>query len=255
MIYPTETSIAYVMIQESILVEDRLQYMKDNTKTLSTDHDEFAKHQSTPDIVQHFADNADPTSNKSHTQYAVGLYRNKTIKQEDAPQLKEALTNFEKYKAKLKPEERQVNTKTYPRVSDLTDKIAPHMGTMASKKEAERTMEQPGHKLLHDDKDISIYHLTDKDASKAIYGGGASRGKTGTDWCTAARSEHNMFDNYSGGEKKVHVIHRKSDGAVFQMAPENNEFMDAKNNPISAEDFKSIAPALHAAWKKNPDLI
>ena len=250
----SEIAIAYVMLLENLLVEDRLDFLKQNTKTLDTSHDPHGEHKETADIVQHFADKADPTPNKSLTQYAVGLYRNKAIKQEDAPQLKDALTNFEKYKSKLKPEEKQLTTKMYPKVSDIEDKIAPHLGTMASKKEAQRTLEQPGHKLVHDDKDISIYHLTTTEASKAIYGGGHARGSTGTGWCTAARSDNNMFDHYAG-RGKIHVIHRKSDGAVFQMAPEDGEFMDKKNNPISHDDFKSIAPALHAAWKKNPDLI
>jgi len=37
----TETAIAYVMSNESILLEDRLEYLKQNTKTLSTDHDQL----------------------------------------------------------------------------------------------------------------------------------------------------------------------------------------------------------------------
>ena len=254
MIYPTETSIAYVMLQESILIENRLQYMKDNTKTLSTDHDTTGEHKDTADIVQHFADHGDPTANKAHTQYAVGLYRNKAIKQEDAPRLKAALTSFDKYKGKLKPEEKQLTTKNYPTISSIEDKIAPHEGTMTSKKEAQKTLDQPGHKLVHDDKDISIYHLTDAEASKNLYGGGHQRGGTGTSWCTAARSENNMFSQYHK-QGPIHVIHRKSDGAVFQTHPESNSFMDAKDNPISAEDFKSIAPALHKAWKEKPELL
>ena len=250
----SEIEIAYVMLLENLLVEDRLDFLKQNTKTLDTAHDTTGQHKETADIVQHMADHADPTSNKSLTQYAVGLYRNKAIRQEDAPRLKAALTDFEKYKGKLKPEEKQLTTKQYPNIASIEDKIAPHVGTMTSKKEAEKTLEQPGHKLVHDDKDIAIYHLTDAEASKNLYGGGHQRGGTGTSWCTAARSDNNMFKQYHE-QGPIHVIHRKSDGAVFQMHPESNSFMDAKDNPISPEDFKSIAPALHAAWKNNPDLI
>lgn len=249
-----EVAIAYVLSNESLLLEDRMDYLKQNTKPLSTDHDTLAKHKDTPSIIQHLADHGDPTKNKSHTQYLIGLYRNKTIRQEDTPRIHTALTDFEKYKGKLKPEEKQLTTKVYPSIASVEDKIAPHLGTMASKKEAQRTLDQPGHKLVHDDKDISIYHLTDAEASKALYGGGHQRGGTGTSWCTAARSEGNMFKNYAE-EGPIHVVHRKSDGAVFQYHPESNSFMDAKDDPISAEDFKSIAPALHAAWKKNPSLI
>ena len=250
----TETSIAYVMLNEDILLEDRLQYLKDNTKTLSTDHDTTGTHKSTADIVQHFADHGDPTTNKQHTQYAVGLYRNKAIRQEDAPRLKSALTSFDRYKGKLKPEEKQLTTKNYPSIASIEDKVAPHEGTMASKKEAQKTLDQPGHKLLHEDKDIAIYHLSDKEASKNLYGGGHQRGGTGTSWCTAARSDNNMFDHYHK-QGPIHVIHRKSDGAVFQMHPESNQFMDHKDNPISDDDYKSIQPALHKAWMAKPELI
>ena len=250
----TETAIAYVLMNEDLLLEDRLDYLKQNTKTLPTDHDPLGKHKDTPSIVQHLADNADPSKNKAHTQYAVGLYRSKALKQEDAPRLKSALENFDKYKGKLSPEDKQLTTKNYPTVSHIEDKIAPHLGTMTSKKQAEKTLDQPGHKLVHEDKDIAIYHLTAKEPSQNLYGGGHAKGGTGTSWCTAARSDNCMFDQYHK-QGKIHVIHRKSDGAVFQMHPESNSFMDAKDNPISHEDFKSIAPALHKAWKEKPELV
>lgn len=250
----SEIAIAYVMLNEDILVEDRIQYLKDNTKTLDTSHDTTGEHKDTADIVQHFADHGDPSKNKSNTQYAVALYRNKVIRQEDAPRLKNAITDFEKYKGKLKPEDKQLTTKNYPNIASIEDTIAPHQGTMTSKKEAQKTLEQPGHKLVHDDKDIAIYHLTDAEASKNVYGGGHQRGGTGTSWCTAVRSDNNNFKQYAD-QGKIHIIHRKSDGAVFQMHPESASFMDHKDNPISADDFKSIATPLHAAWKKNPDLI
>jgi hypothetical protein len=249
----TEIEIAYIMLNEDIMLEDRLSFLKSNTKTLDTSHDTTGNLKDTPEIVQHFADQGDPTKNKAHTQYAVSLYRNKAIRQEDAPRLKAALTDFEKYKGKLKPEDKQMNSKSYPDIASIEDKIAPHLGTMASKKEAEKNLDQPSHKLVHEDKDIAIYHLSDAEASKNLYGGGHSRGGTGTSWCTAARSDNNMFNQYHK-QGPMHVIHRKSDKAVFQYHPESGSFMDAKDNAITPEDFKSIAPSLHTAWKKNPDL-
>jgi hypothetical protein len=250
----TETALAYVMMNESILLEDRLQYLKDNTKKLDTSHDTTGEHKDTPAIVQHLADHADPSKNKQHTQYAVGLYRNKAIKQEDAPRLKSALENFDKYKAKLAPEDKQLTTKNYPSISHIEDKIAPHLGTMASKKEAEKNLDQPGHKLVHEDKDIAIYHLSKKEPSQNLYGGGHQRGGTGTSWCTAARSDNCMFDQYHK-QGKLHVVHDKSNGKVYQYHTESNSFMDAKDNPIEPEDFKKIAPALHKAWKAKPELL
>lgn len=249
----TETAIAYVLMNESILLEDRLDFLKQNTKKLSTDHDTTAEHKETPDIIQHFADNGDPTKNKLYTQYAVNLYRNKSIRQEDAPRLKDALTNFDKYKHKLSPEDRQLNVKMYPNISTIEDKVAPHVGGL-SKKESKTKLDQPGHKLVYDDNNISIYHLSSKDAAKNIYGGGHERGGTGTSWCTAVRSDKNVFDTYNA-KGKIHVVHRKSDGSVYQYHPESAQFETAGHGEISPEDFKSIMPSLHKAWKENPELL
>lgn len=252
--YLNEAQIAYVMSQTNVLLESRLDYLKANTKTLTTDHDTTGTLKSTPDIIQHLADHGDPTANKIHTQYAVGLYRAKAIKQEDSGRLKAALIGFEKYKGKLDLEDRQLTPKKYPTIASIEDKIAPHLGTMTSKREAQKNMDQAGHKNVYDDDNISVYHLTSEDASKSIYGGGHQRGGTGTSWCTAARGESSHFTNYAN-LGNLHVIHRKSDGAVFQMHPESNSFMNAKDEEITPQEFKSIAPSLHKAWKKVPSIL
>lgn len=249
-----EIAISYVMQNMNLLTEDRIQFLKDNTKKLSTEHDPHGEHKKPEDIIQHFADNGDPTKNKVHTQYLVNLYKSGKIRQEDTPQAHETLTNFEKYKVKLSPEDKQLNVKSYPKLSDVEDKIAPHVGTMASKKQAEKTLDQPGHVKKYEDDKIAIYHLKDAETSKNLYGGGHSRGGLGTSWCTAARSDDNRFNQYNK-DGPMHVVHRKSDGAVFQYHPDSNQFQDAKNNEISHEDFKSISPSLHKAWEKHPEIL
>lgn len=248
-------AIAYVMLNESILLEDRLQYLKDNTKPLDTSHDQMAQHKTTADIIDHFATHADPSKNKVHTQFIVGLYKNKKIRQEDAPRIKDVLTNFDKYKNKLAPEEKQLNLKTYPTLSALEDKIHPHIGTVVSKNAAQTELNQPGHELKYEDDNIKVFKLTSKEASQNLYGGGHQRGGMGTSWCTAARSDNCMFDHYSKPDSPLHVVHRKSDGAVFQYHTNSNQFMDAADNEISKEDFMSIAPSLHKAWKEKPELL
>jgi len=250
----TESAIAYIMMQESILLESRLDYLKANTPPLSTDHDTTAIHKDTPSIIQHFADNADPTPNKQRTQYIVGLYRAKKIRQEDAPRIKEALSSFEKYKHKLDPSEKQLTVSAYPTVASIEDKMVPHVGTMATKREAERNLNQPGHELKYDDENISIYHLKDKETSQNLYGGGHQRGGTGTSWCTAARSKDCMFDQYAK-DGRLHVLHDKKTGSVYQYHTKSASFMDAKDNEISPEDFKAIAPSFHKAILSNPDLL
>lgn len=248
-------AIAYVMLNESILLEDRIQYLKDNIQPLDTSHDSMAQHKTTSDIIDHFAEHADPSKNKVHTQFILGLYKNKSIRQEDAPRIKTALSNFDKYKAKLAPEEKQLNTKRYPTLSAVEDKIYPHLGTVVSKTAAQTDLNQPGHELKYEDDAIKVFKLSSREASQNLYGGGHQRGGMGTSWCTAARSDECMFDHYSKPENPLHVVHRKKDGAVFQYHTNTNQFMDAKDNEISPEDFESIRPSLHKAWKEKPELL
>lgn len=252
----TEAAIAYILMNESILLEDRLDYLKKNTKPLSIDHDHLAQHKDTPSIIQHFADNGDPTKNKSHTQYLVGLYRNKTIKQEDAPAAKEVLSNFEKHKGKLSPEDKQLTAAKYPKLSDVREKIAPHLGTATTKAEANKQLADnlniPGkHPLLYEDDKIKIYHTADKETAQKIYCSSSDPkpGPHPTEWCTSRKTDNNRFDDYNSSGP-LHVVHRKSDGAVFQYHPETTSFMDKDDNEISTDDFKSIAPSLHKAWEK-----
>jgi hypothetical protein len=249
-----ETQIAYVMMNESILLEDRIQYLKDNIGKITTDHDPDAEHKSTPEIVDHFANNADPTKNKAHTQYLLNLYKSGKIQQKDAEKIKSTLSDFEKYKGKLSPEDKQLTKKVYPDIESISKKIEPHLGTMTSKKQAEKTLDQPGHKKVFEDDNIAVYHLTDKDASQHLYGGGSERGGTGTNWCTAARSNQNQFDHYHG-EGNIHVVHRKKDGKVFQMHPASGQFMNSKNEQIEPEEFESIKSSVHKAMDAVPKIL
>lgn len=259
-----EIAFAYVMANENLLMEDRLQFLKDNTKKLDTSHDTTAVHKETPDIIQHFADKADPTKNKVHTQYLVNLYKNKKIRQEDTDRAQDVLSNYEKYKHKLSPEDKQINVKRYPTLTDLEAKIKPHIGTAATKKEAASGLKEqalegklPGHELKYEDDKIKVFHLKDADTSKKLYA--SNNDKTPgavhpTEWCTARDTSNNMFDRYHN-EGKLHVVHRKSDGKVFQYHTHGNQFMDPEDNEINHEDFKSIAPSLHKAWEKHPELL
>ena len=257
----TEASISYIMMNESILLEDRIQYLKDNSKPLSTDHDTLASHKDTPSIIQHFADNGDPTKNKKYTQYLVGLYRNGKIRQEDAPALKETLGHFDKYRSQFSPEDKQLTTKNYPSISDVRAKVSPHIGKAVTNQEKrdemKENLDQPGkHELKFEDDKIKIFELKDKNASQSIYGSNSDPkpGACPTEWCTARQTPSNMFDHYNK-EGPLHVIHRKEDGAVFQYHTASQQFMDKDDNDIKKEDFMSIAPSFHKALKKNPGLV
>lgn len=258
--YATHSQIQYVLLCEDILLENRLQYLKDNTRPFDISHDTTAKHQDHSAIIDHFANNADPSKNKQYTQYVLGLYKSKAIRQEDTDRVKDAITNFDRYKHKLAPEKKQLTVKNYPTTASIHDAIKPYVGTAVTKAEKREEVKQnldiPGkHELKYEDDNIKIFHLKDKDTSKKLYCSTNDKnpGAHPTEWCTARDTENNMFDQYHK-DGPLHVIHRKSDGAVFQYHAESNQFMNKEDNSISDDDFMSIHKSLHKAWRENPEL-
>lgn len=240
----------YILLKEELLTESRVDYVKGQweKKGISTEHDTFAKHKNVGDIVDHFANNADPTKKKIYTSWIVSRYNEGKTKQEDAERIHNTLSNFDKYKSKL--DEKDINK--YDSLQAVDSAVKPHIGTAATKAEKRAFENHEGQELKYDDDKISIYHLKTKEASQNLYGGGSAAGKT--DWCTAARSENCMFDHYNK-RGRLHVVHDKETGKVFQYHAHDAQFMDHEDNPISDEDFLRLAPSLHKAWEKDHSLV
>lgn len=253
-----------VLVPNFMLLENRIEFLKKTYPTLDTEHDSHGEHKDAGAIIQHFADKADPTRNKAHTQWIVGQYAKKNIRQEDAPRINTALSNFEKHKNKLSPEQKQISNKTYPSVSHLEDVVAPHLGTASTKKEAASVFDTTGTSLKYEDEHVAIHRLHTKEGAK-------NAGK-GTDWCTANEDDdHNMFDHYNdkskypGGDIYT-VIDKKNKNTSdnpkyrgqarkYQFHSASNQFMNERDDPISKEEFESIKPSFHAAITKHPEMV
>ena len=79
---------AYIELQEQILLEGRIDFLKKQYNgKINTDHDEYAQHKNSDAIIDHFADNADPTKKKLYTSFIVGQYNKGKTKQEDADRI------------------------------------------------------------------------------------------------------------------------------------------------------------------------
>ena len=73
-----------------------------------------------------------------------------------------------------------------------------------------------------------------------------------------------MFDHYTK-DHNLHVIHDKETGKMFQYGTSEkgtkagrnveHHFMDEHDNPIEDHDFMRLAPHLHKAWDKHPELL
>lgn len=236
-----------VIVPNFILSESRIYFLNKTYPELDTSHDTLATHKDAPAIIQHFHDNADPSDKKVHTQWIIGQYKKKNIRQEDAPRLHSALSNFDKYKAKL--EHKDISK--YKTISDIEDATEPHQGTAATKKEEVRNIKANGADKKYEDEHISIHHIKTEDAAKA-YG-------KGTKWCTAADKD-NMFDRYHK-DGPIHVIMDKKNKSEsghqrkYQFHANSNQFKNEKDEPISKEEFESIKPSFHKAIDMHPSMV
>lgn len=251
-------------LSEDMLMEDRIDYLKQNTKPINSSHDPYAVHRNNNDIIDFLANNADPSRNKVYTQHLIKMYHNGAFRQEDAPRVKEAINNFDRYKQRLQPDQKDI--KKYSSIADIENVVAPHIGTGATKaeqldiehKKLKNDLDIPDkHELKYDDQNISIYQLKDKDTAMKLYAqpNAHKPGLFPCDWCTsyAPPRTENAFDQHIA-KGNLFVVHRKSDGAVFQYHPKTDQFRDKDNKEISDNDLNSMYDSLEKAWK-NPELI
>ncbi len=215
------------------LVEDRLPALKKKFSDIDTSHDAGAAHKTADAVVDHFANHADPSPNKQHTQWILQKYKQKDFRQEDAPRIKTALGNFDRYKSKLPVKD----IGGYKKLSDVEDAVAPHVGVAAAKEETKRLAKHEGTDLVHKTANCETYHIKTKAAAQAV--------GEGTNWCTAhSEDEYNRFDYYhSLGPLYVHSF---KNGRKFQSHAESSQLMDEKDNDFESnkEDVAKYGPEL-----------
>ena len=227
------------------LEEAKIDDYKAQESSISTDHDPDATIKEPSDIVDHFHAH-NPTGDINHTKWVVGQYKKGLIKQEDAPAMKDLLTNFNKYKDKL-PKKKIEQYKTH---ADLQHAIEPHLGTSTSEKKSaqiEKNMDE-GTTLVHSTPNMTLRHVHTKEGSIA-----ASKYPDGKrpSWCTAREDSENMFDHYNertGG--KFYVAHLPKEKPPFHkigIAVGANEFQDADNVKLEGGRLKSLV-------ERNPEM-
>ena len=243
------------MLYESILFEDRVDYLKSKWPTIDSSHDTGAVHRNASDIVDFMANTIDPTKKKTYTQWLVNRYHGGSFRQEDAPRINQALSDFEQHKHHLPVEQRDIGR--YKRVSDIQQAVAPFTGKtgeeIATKKmELAAEKPEPGFVKHYEDPNIKIHELTDEETSKRLFG------RPRTEWCTAWEGNSCRFNKYTKEDSDkgpLFVVTRKHDNALFQYHPTSNQFMDKNDDPISDKDFATLKPSLHKAWSQNRHLL
>ncbi len=268
-------------LSEDILMEDRIDYLKANIGPISTSHDPMATHTSTPDIIDHFAEHADPTRNKVHTQYILGLYKRGIIRQSDAPRVHQALSNFDRYKTLLPQEERSLGARFYPTLQHIEDKISPFIGSAVTKKEKvdqikamieKDNLDIPSHKKVFDNThsggNMRVYKLGNDvvgaDTAKILYGKfgivkpticchtyGEPKGLDSALpkvnlWSDNRENMMRSYTVHSYPDTNIYAIHKiGEDGKindVYSFHAASGQMKDEKNFDVSAEFFKKKFP-------------
>lgn len=203
----------------NLLTEDRISWLKANTREVNSSHDTLAKHREPADIIDHFA-KADPHPKKANTQWLVKRYHEGDFRQEDSPRITQALSDFEKHKKKL--DKGDINQ--YKHLSDVEDAVAPHLGESGSNKEAKRQAKSEGAELVHSEPGLSVHKMKTHEAA-CQYG-------AGTKWCTASKNNPIMFDHYNK-QGPLYVV-QTGEGdkkSKHQFHFESGQFMNEKDRP------------------------
>jgi hypothetical protein len=233
------------------LEEAKIDDYKAQESSISTEHDPDATIKEPSDIVDHFHAH-NPTGDINHTKWVVGQYKKGLIKQEDAPAMKDLLTNFNKFKDKLLKKK----IEQYKTHAELQHAIAPHIGTSTSEKQSaqiEKDMDE-GTTLVHSTPNMTLRHIHTKEGSIA-----ASKYPDGKrpSWCTAREDSQNMFDHYNsrtGG--KFFVAHLPNEKPPFHkigIAVGANEFQDADNTKLEDRRLKTLVDR-NPEMKEIPEL-
>lgn len=218
----------------AFLSENKVQWLKDNVKDFDTSFDVNAEHRDPEKIIDHWA-GADPHPKKTNTQWIVNRYKKQDFRQEDHSRVKDALTNFERYKGKL--EKKDINQ--YKSLNDVEDAVEPHLGQAASRKEEKHAAKIAGADKVYEGPNLKVYHIKTHDAA-CQYG-------AGTKWCTASRGYSGHFDTYTKQGPVYAVIGKHPDGQDFKYQ------FHFPSGQYMKEDDRPIPGGLGAFVKDHPD--
>jgi hypothetical protein len=201
--------------------------------SINTEHDLAAPHRDSSDIINHFANNADPTNEKIYTPWLVNKYKAQTFMQNDAPDIKQTLSDFHANKNRMPIKD--INQ--YKSPDELKQAVAPFIGSKSGKQQKKETGE--GADLIHAENGVTVHKLNTKEAAMK-YG-------AATKWCTSAKVR-NQFNNYNkdgdlyvikGRNGEKHKLFLSKNGEE-----KDNELRDAEDNEVPIQDLIKKHPEI-----------
>jgi hypothetical protein len=187
---------------------------------------------------------ADPTKNHQYLQWITKQYINESFRIEDIEIIKSELESFEKYKPRLRSENKETDINKYMLPGEVFSLLQAYRekDITASKKEELRNKEarffatEQAVLFYRDDKLKIIIPHTEE--ASCFFG-------KGTRWCTAATIHNNHFTSYSI-RGLLYIIMTPT--GKFQFHFETNSFMNELDEPVKIEEVVKLYPSLKDAF-------
>ena len=227
-----------------LMIEAKIDDYKAQETDISTKHDPEAKFKNSSDIIDHFHKHA-PGGNVQHTRWMIDRYKKGEMKQEDAPDMKDTLSNFEKYKHNL-PKKK---VEQYKSISELKTAIHPFKEKDAGVKAVNQDKINSGSTVTHNSPNVTAYHVHTTEAAQEL--GKTPKGEK-LGWCTSHPDpDKNMFNHYNKESKSnFHIIHMHKEEFPYRRiggVGVDGQFQDENNKTIEDSD-------LHGLLHRNPEL-
>lgn len=213
------------MIAGDLLLENRIEWLKKNIKPFTIDHDTSAQHTKPEDIIDHFAEHADPSPKKIYTQWIMNQYAKQKVRQEDAAGIMQTLRDFEARKSVL--EHKDINKYDIHSLAEEILKKDPEK----SRRQEKQEIKHEGAETVHSDDHIHVVKLKNEAAAK-FYG-------SGTRWCTTS----GMFNHYHK-QGPLYVVIDRHTGDKYQIHFESNQYADATDRNIGITPLLNKFPTL-----------
>ena len=228
----------------SMLIEAKIDDYKAQVSSINTSHDSDGEFKTPSDIIDHFHKHS-PNGNLQHTRWMVDQYNKGNIKQEDAPDMKDTLTSFEKYKPQL--QKKRIDQ--YKSQADLKTALHPFTSKDEEKKTVNQDTVKKGSTHLYSSPNLDVYHVHTMEAAQAL-GTDPKGNKLG--WCTSHPDPNkNMFNHYNNASNKnFHIAHLHNEQFPYRRIGgigAGSQFQDENNKEIKGDELNSLI-------KRNPEL-
>lgn len=185
----------------------------------------------------------DPTPQKRYADWIMRRALTGAIHDEDLYKVEEYLAVYDRAKARLPLEQRDINR--IANEKDLFDLIEPFLtkekevSAKAERNALDATMHDPSQAtILIDDDELKI--VVPKTKAASCYFG------RNTQWCTAATSSYNMFYFYNKAGP-LYIVLLKKENRRYQLQfreGNNSQFMDERDTPIKLIDLVTAHPKI-----------